>query len=150
MDPGRLVLEITETAVIEDPSRSIEVLREIASLGVSLSIDDFGTAYSSLDYLRKLPARELKIDRSFVVGVDQDAASAAIVRATVGLARDFGLQSVAEGIESRAALQTLAAMGCDQGQGFLIARPMPAGDMVAWNAARESVRAVAAAAPAGV
>ncbi|MGH9866901.1 MAG: EAL domain-containing protein [Candidatus Polarisedimenticolia bacterium] len=137
IDPGRLVLEITETAVIEDPSRSLQVLRDVTALGVHLSIDDFGTAYSSLDYLRKLPARELKIDRSFVMGVDHDEASASIVRATVRLAHDFGLQSVAEGIESQRTMESLARMGCDQGQGFLIARPMPAGDVLPWQTARQ-------------
>ncbi len=148
--PDRLVLEITETAVIEDPSRSLQVLRDIASLGVSLSIDDFGTAYSSLDYLRKLPASELKIDRSFVTAVDTDPASAAIVRATVGLARDFGLQSVAEGIESPRAMELLAAMGCSQGQGYLIARPMAPAHLTAWIEARERSADREVAAPAGV
>jgi len=133
---ARLVLEITETAIIEDPARSLRVLKELAALGVKISIDDFGTAYSSLDYLRKLPATELKIDRSFVAGIDRDASDATIVRATVRLAQDFGLQAVAEGIESRAVMDRLRAFGCHQGQGHFISPPLPPRQFVAWNLGR--------------
>ena len=133
VEASRLVLEITETAIIEDPARSLRVLKELAALGVKISIDDFGTAYSSLDYLRKLPAAELKIDRSFVSGLGRDAGDAMIVRATVRLARDFGLQSVAEGIESRQVMDMLRSFGCHQGQGHYFSPPLPSDRFRAWH-----------------
>ncbi len=143
--PDHLILEITETAIIEDPGRSLRVLKELAALGVELSIDDFGTAYSSLDYLRKLPAHELKIDRSFVSGAERDEGDATIVRATIRLARDFGLRAVAEGIESQAMMDRLRVLGCHHGQGYFIAPPMPAAAFESWLARRAAARAVAAA-----
>lgn len=121
-----LTLEITEEALVRDFSRATLVLQCLRDLGVRIAIDDFGTGYSSLSQLKNLPVDELKIDRSFVMGLPRDRADSAIVRATVDLAHDLGLQVVAEGIESPAALRWLAEHGCECAQGFLISRPMPA------------------------
>jgi len=134
--PSRLVMEITETALIEDPQRSLEVLQAMAALGVTISIDDFGTAYSSLDYLRKLPAHELKIDGSFIKKIEQSESDATIVRAIVHLAHDLGLKAVAEGIESDASIEMLRTLGCDQGQGYWISPPVPPAGLFLWEKAR--------------
>jgi diguanylate cyclase (GGDEF)-like protein/PAS domain S-box-containing protein len=144
IEPDRLVLEITETALIEDSGRSLRVLKDLAGRGVKLSIDDFGTAYSSFDYLRKLPATELKIDHSFVTRMDRDAGDATIVRATIRLAQDFGLQAVAEGIESRAVMDKLRAFGCHQGQGHHISPPLSAAAFRAWHLAHAAAQQLAA------
>ncbi len=125
-NPGDLVLEITETALMHEPERAAQLLNDIAALGVKLSIDDFGTGYSSLGYLRRLPIGELKIDRLFVqdmVGNEQDAV---IVRSTIGLAHNLNLKVVAEGVEDAATLDMLRQMGCDQIQGYHIGRPLAA------------------------
>jgi EAL domain-containing protein (putative c-di-GMP-specific phosphodiesterase class I) len=97
-----------------------------------LSIDDFGTGYSSLAYLKRLPVHELKIDKSFVMKMESDADDAKIVRSTIDLGHNLGLKVVAEGIENEAVWQLLAEMGCDQGQGYFIGRPMPADQLVGW------------------
>jgi diguanylate cyclase (GGDEF)-like protein/PAS domain S-box-containing protein len=125
VDPSRLVLEITETIVAADPVRVIEIMHELGKLGVSLSLDDFGTGSSSFAYLRELPVQELKIDKSFILGMDGDAQAATIVQTIVELSRNLGLRSVGEGIETDEARDLLASCGCDYGQGFLMARPMP-------------------------
>ncbi len=121
-----LELEITETMSMVDPVRSLEVLTDLDRLGVALSVDDYGTGHSSLAYLQRLPLRRLKIDRSFVMGVVDDVASAAIVRSTIELARHLGLSVVAEGVEDDATLLALAEMRCFAAQGFGLARPAPA------------------------
>jgi diguanylate cyclase (GGDEF)-like protein/PAS domain S-box-containing protein len=126
VDPCRLQLEITETIVGADPVRVTEVLVSLRDLGVTLSLDDFGTGSSSLGYLRRLPVQELKLDKSFVIGMDEDEDGASIVRTVIGLAHDLGLRVVAEGIETSEVHRRLVALGCDQGQGFLLGRPMPA------------------------
>jgi diguanylate cyclase (GGDEF)-like protein/PAS domain S-box-containing protein len=136
VEPGRLQLEITETIVAADPVRVIEVMHLLGELGVGLSLDDFGTGSSSFAYLRQLPVQELKIDKSFILGMDGDAQAATIVRTIVELARILGLKTVGEGIETEAARDLLAACGCDLGQGFLMARPMPADDLVELALAR--------------
>jgi EAL domain-containing protein (putative c-di-GMP-specific phosphodiesterase class I) len=108
-------------------------------MGVALSIDDFGTGYSSLAYLKDLPVDEVKIDRSFVMGMEHDASNAVIVRSTIDLARNLGLSVVAEGVETTTAWDALAALGCDAAQGYLISRPVPASELVhrmsAWKSA---------------
>ena len=124
-----LDLEITETMAMVDPDRSMEVLGSLDALGVALSIDDYGTGYSSLAYLQRLPVRRLKIDRSFVTGLLDDAASAVIVRSTIDLARNLGMESVAEGVEDDKTLIALRDMRCDAAQGFGIGRPVPADDV---------------------
>lgn len=125
-EPGMLELEITETALMQDPEGAAVLLKRIASLGVHLSIDDFGTGYSSLSYLRSLPLDALKIDRSFVTDMVRDEQNAVIVRSTLGLAHSLNLQVVAEGVEDAAALKMLQEMGCDQVQGYYISRPVSA------------------------
>jgi diguanylate cyclase (GGDEF)-like protein/PAS domain S-box-containing protein len=138
VDPGMLQLEITETIVAADPVRVIEIMNRLGELGISLSLDDFGTGSSSLAYLRELPVQELKIDKSFILGMDEDREAATIVETIVGLAHNLGLRAVGEGIETEEAYRLLAASGCDFGQGFLMGRPMPAAELSAL-AAREPV-----------
>ncbi|WP_411832129.1 putative bifunctional diguanylate cyclase/phosphodiesterase [Pseudoxanthomonas mexicana] len=129
---GLLEIEITESALITDPERALKVLLAFRDLGLRIAIDDFGTGYSSLSYLKKLPIDTLKVDRSFVSDMLTDPADEVIVRSTIGLAHSFGLIVVAEGVEDAETLAALAALGCDQAQGFHIARPMPAGDFERW------------------
>lgn len=123
---GSVELEITETMAMLDPNRSVEVLGALDALGVVLSVDDYGTGYSSLAYLQRLPVQRLKIDRSFVAGVLTDPASAVIVRSTVELARHLGLSVVAEGVEDDATLLALLDMRCLAAQGFGLGRPVDA------------------------
>jgi diguanylate cyclase (GGDEF)-like protein len=132
--PGALVIEITESDAMRDPDRSVLVLGALAARGVRLSIDDFGTGHSSLAYLDRLPVHEVKIDQSFVFRVEKDAADSTIVRATVNLAHDLGLRVVAEGVENDLAKSLVAGMGCDLYQGYGLARPMPAGELLPWLA----------------
>jgi predicted signal transduction protein with EAL and GGDEF domain len=126
-----LELEITETMAMVDPQRSMAVLESLSAMGVMLSVDDYGTGYSSLAYLQRLPVRRLKIDRSFVMGMVEDEASAAIVRSTIELARNLGMTVVAEGVEDDATLLALRAMQCFAAQGFGLGRPVPGGDVLA-------------------
>jgi predicted signal transduction protein with EAL and GGDEF domain len=133
----QLVLEITETSVMADPDRSLEILNRIAGLGVRISIDDFGTGYSSLAYLRKLPVTEIKIDRSFVMEMLDNPGDEAIVQATIGLAQSLGLDVVAEGVENDATMVRLKSMGCNLLQGYHISRPMAAMDFPQWQSDRE-------------
>jgi EAL domain-containing protein (putative c-di-GMP-specific phosphodiesterase class I) len=129
----RLRLEVTETAVMADRDRATEVLDGLAKRGVSISIDDFGTGYSSLEQLRRLPVSELKIDGSFVRGmVGNGGEDTAIVRSTSDLAHNLGLSVVAEGVEDQWTLDVLSTFGCDQAQGFFIARPMASAELVNW------------------
>lgn len=130
--PRYLTVEITEEALVRDFARATLVLQCLRDLGVRVSIDDFGTKYSSLVQLKRLPVDELKIDRSFVMELPQDRDDAAIVRSTLDLAHRLGLEVVAEGVESAAALDWLAAHGCERAQGFYISRPMPAESFGAW------------------
>jgi len=123
--PDKLCLEITETAMMTDPAHAKKLLKGLDDLGVRLSIDDFGTGYSSLGYLKQLPVDELKIDKSFVLNMATDESDASIVRATVSLAHDLGLEVVAEGVEDQASQDELSRIGCEYIQGYHIARPMP-------------------------
>jgi diguanylate cyclase (GGDEF)-like protein len=126
---GMLTVEVTESAAMADPDRAVAVLESLRDVGVGISVDDFGTGNASIDYLAKLPASELKIDRSFITGILDDPRSEAIVRSTIDLARNLGLSVVAEGIETEPVLEHLAALGCDIGQGFFISRPLPAEEL---------------------
>ncbi|MCH8498159.1 MAG: EAL domain-containing protein [Marinobacter sp.] len=130
--PRLLEIEITESALITDPERALEVLRAFRTLGLRMAIDDFGTGYSSLSYLKRLPIDTLKIDRSFVQDMLTDEADAVIVRSTIGLAHSFGLKVVAEGVEEEEVLTALAALQCDQAQGFHIAKPLPLDEFEGW------------------
>ena len=132
LPPTALTLELVEDTLMADPGRGGVVLGELRRLGVRTSIDDYGTGYSSLAYLRGLPADELKLDRSLTSDVDSDARAAAIVRHTVALAHDLGLRLVAEGVEDAAMAVALARLGCDVAQGYAIARPMPVEDFLTW------------------
>ena len=126
-------LEITESAIMDDPVRAQNTLESLHALGAELSIDDFGTGYSSLAYLKQLPVDELKIDKSFVMNMEHDADNAKIVRSTIDLGHNLGLRVVAEGIESEQAWDLLSQMGCDSGQGYLMSRPIPANEFGAWS-----------------
>jgi diguanylate cyclase (GGDEF)-like protein len=141
----RLQLEITESSIMADPTRAKRVLDQLDAMGLHLSIDDFGTGYSSLAYLQDLPVREIKIDRSFVTNVLENPRDRVIVRSTIDLARHLGLRSTAEGIETAESQAWLAAAGCDFGQGFHIARPMPPAEATTWLVA--AARTCAATSP---
>ncbi|HEU4376338.1 MAG TPA: EAL domain-containing protein [Telluria sp.] len=130
--PASFCLEITESAIMDDPIRAQQTLERLHAMGVDLSIDDFGTGYSSLAYLKKLPVDELKIDKSFVLNMENDIGDTKIVRSTIDLGHNMGLRVVAEGIESEAVWRLLAALGCDQGQGYFMSRPIPGDKLVEW------------------
>jgi diguanylate cyclase (GGDEF)-like protein len=132
--PNQVQLEITEGALMSDPRRVLVTLHRLDTLGVALSLDDFGTGYSSLQHLRRLPLAEVKIDRSFVLGMAADPDDAAVVRSIIDLARALGLRVVAEGVEDDTTRRLLLADGCEVAQGWYYARPMPADDLVAWLA----------------
>jgi EAL domain-containing protein (putative c-di-GMP-specific phosphodiesterase class I) len=130
--PAALTVEVTESAAMADPDTAVSVLRELRALGVGVSIDDFGSGHASIAYLARLPATELKIDRSFVSRMCESPREEAIVRTTIDLARHLELSVVAEGIETTEVCERLTAMGCDTGQGYLISRPAPAEELTPW------------------
>ena len=134
---SRVTIEVTETAAMHSPERAIAALESWRALGVSISIDDYGTGQSSLNYLQKLPATELKIDKAFVQTIGSDRRNAIMVRSTVALAHELGMKVVAEGIEDEACLQILAEMGCDTAQGYHIGRPMSADAIEAFMSDRQ-------------
>jgi diguanylate cyclase (GGDEF)-like protein len=138
LPPGALTLEITETAVMSDLNRSLVVLQELRALGVRLSIDDFGTGQSSLAYLKRLPIHEVKIDKSFVLGMADDRGDAAIVRAAIELGHALELRVVAEGVEDQTTQSLLADWGCDLVQGYHVSRPVPLPALVEWLAAQSA------------
>ncbi len=153
--PERLCVEITESAAMEDPAQGQAIIARLRGLGLRVSLDDFGTGHSSLAYLSQLQVSELKIDRSFVQGLSRNRASdLAIARLIVDLGHALGVAVVAEGVEDRAACERLAAMGCDQVQGYLLSKPLPADRLAAWLAplepgAGELLGACGLAAPRG-
>lgn len=128
LDPAHIVLEITESVVMEDAAANIATLRALKAFGVQLAIDDFGTGYSSLSYLRRFPVDILKIDKTFVDGLGQDGEATAIVEAMITLAHTLGLVVVAEGIETASQAQQLVALGCEAGQGYYYAKPLRVAD----------------------
>jgi diguanylate cyclase (GGDEF)-like protein len=132
LTPGSFCLEITESAIMDDPVRAQNTLERLSSMGLDLSIDDFGTGYSSLAYLKRLPVNELKIDKSFVLNMEKDEGDTKIVRSTIDLGHNMGLRVVAEGIESEAVWRLLAELGCDQGQGYFMSRPIPGDQLIPW------------------
>ena len=132
----RICLEITESAILDDPGHALENLQRLDAIGCRLSIDDYGTGYSSLAYLKRLPVSELKIDRSFVQNMASDPNDVVIVRSTIDLAHNLGLHVVAEGVENEAILSQLCLLGCDQAQGYLFSRPVSAADFHAWVQAK--------------
>ncbi|KAF1041645.1 MAG: putative signaling protein [Herbaspirillum frisingense] len=132
LSPSTMCLEITESAIMDDPTRAQNTLERLSGMGFALGIDDFGTGYSSLAYLKSLPVDELKIDKSFVMKMEQDQDDAKIVRSTVDLGHNLGLRVVAEGVESEAVWFLLRQMGCDQGQGYFMGKPMPVDRFLEW------------------
>jgi EAL domain-containing protein (putative c-di-GMP-specific phosphodiesterase class I) len=126
LPPTALVIEVTESSVLSDPVRIHNVLARLAELGVCVSLDDFGTGFSSLAHLKSLPVGEIKIDRSFVTQMASDAADAAIVHTTIQLAHRLGKRVVAEGVEDQSTWRQLAAAGCHVVQGEALSRPLPA------------------------
>jgi EAL domain-containing protein (putative c-di-GMP-specific phosphodiesterase class I) len=132
MADGQLELEVTESALMADPDASIGVMLALDEAGVSFALDDFGTGYSSLAQLKRLPARTLKIDKSFVRDLASDRRDASIVQAIVHLGHDLGIAVAAEGVEQEETFQRVTEIGCDQAQGFHLGRPMPADDLAAW------------------
>ncbi len=131
--PGdRLVLEITESAMMEDPDQVKTILMTLSNMGIKIAIDDFGTGYSSLAYLKNLPVHEIKIDKSFVLEMDKDKEDATIVKSTIELGHTLGLSVVAEGVEGEEAWRMLQQLGCNYGQGYYMARPLPPGQVRSW------------------
>ena len=130
--PEDIELEVTESTAMENPEMTLSILDQLAAMGIVLAIDDFGTGYSSLAYLKHLPIKRLKLDRSFVTDIETDANDAAICTATIALGHSLGLELVAEGVETEAQRDFLAALGCDMLQGYLFSRPMPFDDTVAY------------------
>jgi EAL domain-containing protein (putative c-di-GMP-specific phosphodiesterase class I) len=129
LSPSRLLLEVTESAVVEDAEAALRALQALRALGVRTAIDDFGTGYSSFLYLKRFPVDVLKIDRSFVAGMLDNPDDAAIVASIIRLGRDVGLSLVAEGVETEAQRWHLVRLGCPQAQGYLFARPVPASEL---------------------
>ena len=132
MAPMTMCLEITESAIMDDPQRALQTLERLHGQGFKLSIDDFGTGYSSLAYLKRLPVDELKIDQSFVLNMEHDLDDAKIVRSVIDLAHNLGVTVVAEGVETPKAWKMLQALGCDEAQGYFIAKPMPEALFANW------------------
>ena len=139
--PGELLtLELTEGSVVDDSVRDSSVLGDLHALGLRLSMDDFGTGYSSLSQLRQLPIDEVKIDKSFVLGMSTSQGESFIARSIIELAHNLGLRVVAEGVEDELTRNLLAEMGCDKLQGFLVSRPLPDDRLETWLLARTGVR----------
>ncbi|MGE0255347.1 MAG: EAL domain-containing protein [Alphaproteobacteria bacterium] len=132
VEPTRIMLEVTESRLMADVARTLETLTRLRLKGIGLSIDDFGTGYSSMEQLRRVPFVELKIDRAFVAGATHDADARAMLESSIDLARKLDLSIVAEGAESEEDMNLVTALGCDEVQGYFVARPMPAHDLLAW------------------
>ncbi len=132
ISPDQLILEVTESAMMENPELAKSVLSGLHNMGLKIAIDDFGTGYSSLAYLKNLPVNELKIDRSFIMNIDSDKSDRAIVKSTIDLAHNLGLSVVAEGVETQEGWNILAEMGCDLIQGYFLSKPLPAKEFEQW------------------
>jgi EAL domain-containing protein (putative c-di-GMP-specific phosphodiesterase class I) len=144
---NQLTLEITESTMMADPTRPISTLSQLNMRGVQVAIDDFGTGYSSLAHLRRLPVTEIKIDKSFVMGMLDTADDATIVRSTIDLARNLGLTSVAEGVEDEETWRALSELGCHRAQGYLLSRPLPPDEFIRWLQRYEEIHAAGARHP---
>src|SRR5437763_1329534 len=132
LPPGSLELEITESTIMGDHRRATTILTRLNNMGVKLTIDDFGTGYSSLAYLQQLPVEAVKIDKSFVLSMSEDPGNAMIVKSTIDLGHNLGLEVVAEGVEHHAVYTQLAALGCDYAQGYFLSRPLSPEKMTVW------------------
>jgi EAL domain-containing protein (putative c-di-GMP-specific phosphodiesterase class I) len=130
--PGQLTLEITESAIMLDPKRAEETLTRLSRMGIRLSIDDFGTGYTSLASIARLPVNEIKIDRSFVSGMLTSKSDATIVRSVIELAHNLDMTVVAEGVETQETFDALAALGCDEAQGYFISKPQACEPLKSW------------------
>ena len=138
LEPSALVLEVTERQVIDDPARALDCLSRLRLKGFGVALDDFGTGYASLQQLRQMPATELKIDRDFVHGAPGDRDRRSILESSVMLARKLGLAVVAEGVEDQADWDLVARLACDLVQGYFVARPMPADQLLSWHTGRRA------------
>ncbi|MDH3355652.1 MAG: EAL domain-containing protein, partial [Chromatiales bacterium] len=127
-----VIFEVTESSMMANPEHAITVLNELSDIGVGLSVDDFGTGFSSLAYLKQLPVNELKIDKSFVMEMENNDSDAVIVHSTIELGHNLGLSVVAEGVENQQTCDILKHYGCDLVQGYFIARPLPADEFMLW------------------
>jgi diguanylate cyclase (GGDEF)-like protein len=132
VSPRSITLEITESAIMTDPTHAIEAITKLKALGLRLAIDDYGTGHSSLSYLRRFLADELKVDKSFVANITTDENDAKIVRSTIELAHNLGFKAVAEGVENQETLERLVAFGCDEAQGYYMCRPIPSEQLIPW------------------
>ena len=132
IQPDRLILEITESAMMQDPNMGLNLLNQLHDLGVQISIDDYGTGYSSLAYLKRLPVNEMKIDRTFIKDMAVDEDDKLIVGTTIDMGHNFGLRVIAEGVEDGQTVDLLKQMGCDQVQGYYYAKPMPVDELYDW------------------
>ena len=132
INPDKIQLEITESVILADTKRALKTINELDVMGIKISIDDFGTGYSSLAYLKEIPVDELKIDKSFVMDVEQNENDAVIVKSTIDLAHNLGLKVTAEGVETKGALDLLDILQCEYAQGYFISRPIPADNIVSW------------------
>jgi EAL domain-containing protein (putative c-di-GMP-specific phosphodiesterase class I) len=139
---GWFTLEITESAILDDPAHAIDNMKRLHALGCRLAIDDYGTGYSSLAYLRHLPVDELKIDKSFVMGMARDPSDAVIVRSTIDLAHNMGLAVVAEGVEDEDTFNALKALRCDLAQGYWLSRPLAHPQVTEWMKSSAWTRAL--------
>ncbi|VVD68209.1 putative bifunctional diguanylate cyclase/phosphodiesterase [Pandoraea anhela] len=132
LPPHWLCVEITESALMDDPEQALITMQRLHRMGVRIAIDDFGTGYSSLSYLKRMPVEEIKIDRSFVKGMAHEQNDALIVRSTIALGHSMGIRIVAEGIEDAVTLETLRALGCDYAQGYFLSKPLPDNELETW------------------
>lgn len=131
------MLEITEGSIMNDPESTLEIMERLHGMGYQFSIDNFGTGYSSLAYLRKMPVTEIKIARSFVMGIMDNENDAIIVKATINLAHNLGLQITAQGVESKEIIFRLKDYGCDMAQGYYLNKPLSVTDFTQWMSTYE-------------
>ena len=134
----RLILEITESTIMVDKDRALQILSRLSDMGIRIAIDDFGTGYSSLSYLSKMPVDEIKIDKSFVLDMHENKSNAVIVRATIELGHNLGMSVIGEGVEDAGMLAQLRALGCDAAQGYYLTKPLPSDEFTAWLVTTQS------------
>jgi EAL domain-containing protein (putative c-di-GMP-specific phosphodiesterase class I) len=137
VDPRCLVLEITESMIMEDVESAVETMNELRDMGINIHIDDFGTGYSSLSYLDRFPANALKIDRSFINKLEADGRNGEVILSIVSLANSLNFEVIAEGVEREDQLNNIKDLHCQYGQGYLFARPMEAAELEAWMKAEK-------------
>jgi EAL domain-containing protein (putative c-di-GMP-specific phosphodiesterase class I) len=142
VDPALLCIELTESSAMQDAQHSMAMLQKLQAMGIRISVDDFGTGYSSLAQLKKLNVDELKIDKSFVIKLDQNEDDLVIVRSTIELGHNLGLEVVAEGVENIESQHILKRLGCDMIQGYLLAKPLPPEKFLQWVRERQQMPAI--------